>query len=123
MNLGEKIKALRKRRSLSQEELSSEIGINSNHLSRLERGKFQPSVDVLKRLSKTFDVSIDYLLSDDEETQPEINIENKTLTERVRLIVTLDPDDQLAIERVIDSMLTKQRMKKLLGETELSHVS
>jgi transcriptional regulator with XRE-family HTH domain len=115
MTLGEKIRKLRKQKKLSQEALANEAGINSNHLSRLERGVFQPSIEVLKKLALTLEVNVDSLLSDEDEDRPEVSIQNKELSERIRLIDQLDPEDQQAIMRVIDSMLTKHRMQKLLS--------
>lgn len=90
------------------------MGISSNHLSRLERGVFQPSMEVVKRLVSGFDVHVDALLSEEDDTTPSVTIQNRELTERVRMIVQLEPEDQQAIMRVIDSMLTKHRMQKLL---------
>ncbi|HNC44171.1 MAG TPA: helix-turn-helix transcriptional regulator [Acidobacteriota bacterium] len=116
MSLSEKIKKLRKGMKLSQERLAELAGINANHLSRLERGLFQPSADVLKRLAQVLNISADYLLSERDEVQtPEVKIENKTLAERLELIERLDPTDQQVIIRVIDSMLTQQRMRELLA--------
>jgi transcriptional regulator with XRE-family HTH domain len=116
VKLSEKIRKLRKGKKLSQVELAAQAGINSNHLSRLERGIFQPSSDVLKRLAQALDVSVDHLLSDEDMEATEVRIENRSLTERVKLIEQLQPDDQEAVMRVIDSMLTKERMRRLLDE-------
>jgi hypothetical protein len=55
-----------------------------------------------------------FLLNGDDATSPEVQIQNKSLIERIRLIETLDEADQQALIQVIDSMLTKQRMKQLL---------
>ena len=115
MVLGEKIKTLRKRQGLSQEELSERVEINATHLSRLETGKYQPSIDVLKRLADALEVSTDYLLSPDDEEPAEVHIANRPLAERIRLIDSLDEADQQALVQVIDSMLTKHRMRELLG--------
>jgi transcriptional regulator with XRE-family HTH domain len=114
VTLGEKIKALRKRKKLSQGELATVAEINANHLSRLERGMFQPSVDVLRRLAATLEVTVDYLLSEEDGDTTEVHLANKTLAEQLRLIAQLDPDDQAALVRIIDSMLTKHRMHQLL---------
>lgn len=114
MELGAKIKKLRKSKKLTQSELADKVGISSNHLSRLERGVFQPSIDVVKRLASELDVHVDALLSEEDDTAPAVTIKNRELTERVRMIDQLEPEDQQAIMRVIDSMLTKHRMQKLL---------
>ncbi len=116
VSLGEKIKRLRKGKRLSQVELAEQVEINSNHLSRLERGVFRPSAEVLRRLAGALDASVDYLLSEEDQEAPDVRIENKPLAERVKLIEQLEAGDQEALMRVIDSMLTKQRMRRLLEE-------
>jgi len=60
MTLGQKIRKLRKTRGLSQVELAQEVGMNSSHLSRIERGTVQPSTELLKRLARALDASADY---------------------------------------------------------------
>jgi transcriptional regulator with XRE-family HTH domain len=114
--LGGKIKKLRKQRKLSQEDVAAKAGINPTHLSRLENDRYQPSIDVVKKLAEMFEVSVDYLLSDDDGEAGEVQIRNKPLAERIRLIDSLDDADQQALIQVIDSMLTKQRMRQVLEE-------
>jgi hypothetical protein len=65
-------------------------------------------------LALTLEVNVDSLLSNDDEDRPDVSIQNKELSEMIRLIDQLEPEDQQAIMRVIDSMLTKRRMQKLL---------
>lgn len=114
MELRKKIRMLRKKKGLSQGELAVAIDMNPSHISRLETGKYQPSVDALQRLATALDVTPDFLLNGDDSSSPEVQIQNKSLIERIRLIETLDKADQQALIQVIDSMLTKQRMKQLL---------
>lgn len=114
MELRQKIRMLRKKKGLSQGELAAAIDMNPSHISRLETGKYQPSVDALQRLATALDVTPDFLLNGDDANSPEVQIQNKSLIERIRLIETLDEADQQALIQVIDSMLTKQRMKQLL---------
>ena len=116
MSLGDKIKQLRKKRGLSQTELAEKIGIASAHLSRLETGKFQPSIDVLKKLSETLQVSADYLLSAQELPSLELKLEDQSLAERIRLLNSLDGKDKETIIHLIDAILTKKKMLNLLME-------
>ena len=115
VELSQRIRFLRKKKGLNQGELAEKVGINPSHLSRLENGKYQPSVDALQKIAEALEVSVDFLLSDDDSGELEVKIENKSLSERLRLIDTLDEADQQALIQVIDSMLTKQRMKQLLA--------
>lgn len=114
MKLADKIKKIRKEKKISQAELAEIAGINPNHLSRLETDKFSPTIPVLKKMANALEVSIDYLLDEETEDIPDVKIENKSLLDKVRLIDTLDEEDQQAITRIIDSMLTKQKMRTLL---------
>jgi len=114
MKLYEKIKKLRKEKGLSQNELSEKISIHTTHFSRLERGKFQPSIDVIKKLSEVFAVTTDYLLFDEMDEVEKIDIKDKSLFEKVKMIDNLDEEDRITVLNVIQSMLTKKRMWDVL---------
>lgn len=64
---GEKIRALRLEKGLTQTQLADKIGLVKGSISAYEQGKKYPSVEVLIKLCSVFDVSSDYLigLSDD----------------------------------------------------------
>jgi len=62
MELGNKIKNIRYNNNISQEELAKMLGINRNHLSRIETNKSVPSAEILAKLATCFNVSIDTLL-------------------------------------------------------------
>lgn len=52
-------------RGLSQTELAERVGVRSASISGYESGKASPSVDVLIKLAKALNVSLDYLCSID----------------------------------------------------------
>ena len=62
MKLGEKIQLLRKNHNMSQENLAQVLKINRNCLSRIETGKSEPSISVIKGLTKIFNIDIVSLL-------------------------------------------------------------
>jgi transcriptional regulator with XRE-family HTH domain len=49
--VGENVRRLRKERELTQEKLAMEVGIDLTYLGGIERGRRNPSVDVLGRLA------------------------------------------------------------------------
>ena len=53
--LGARIKELRKAKGLSQEELAEKIGVEPQHMSRLEIGKSYPSLDRLEKIAIALD--------------------------------------------------------------------
>jgi transcriptional regulator with XRE-family HTH domain len=113
MILHNKIKKLRKEKGLTQQELADEIGLHITHLSRIENGHLTPSLDVFKKLAAIYDVSTDFLLNEAEENY-DVKIRDKTLAEKIRLIDNLEEDDRKALVQIINTMLTKQKMRELL---------
>lgn len=67
MKLNEKIFQCRKRSGLSQEELADRVGVSRQAVSKWELGTALPELDKLKLLAKTFGVSTDWLLDDEQE--------------------------------------------------------
>lgn len=66
MKVGENIRKLRDLRGLSQEVLSSEVGISQKQLSRIENGHVSPTLDILIKVSETIGVKLSELLNFDE---------------------------------------------------------
>jgi transcriptional regulator with XRE-family HTH domain len=117
MKLYEKIKSLRTQKDLSQAELAEKIGLSHGHITRIETGKFNPSTEVLKKIAELFDVSADFLLDDSADNEYDIEVKNKPLAERIKLISSLDDKQQDAIITIIDSMVKEKKMKEVLTQT------
>lgn len=56
--LGLAIKEARERRSLTQEVVAGILGVEARHVSHIESGSRQPSVQVLYKLVRYFDIPI-----------------------------------------------------------------
>ncbi len=65
MTLSEKILYCRKRCSLSQEALAEKIGVSRQAISKWETGEAAPELSKLALLAKTFGVTADWLISED----------------------------------------------------------
>ena len=68
MTFGEKLLKLRKENGLSQEELAVHISATRQAISRWENGSSLPETEKVVQLSRFFDVSIEYLLNDEYES-------------------------------------------------------
>ena len=64
--IGERIKAARKVKGLSQEDLGDLLGVSFQAVSSWETGKFIPDSDHLAALAKALDLSLDALFVDEE---------------------------------------------------------
>jgi transcriptional regulator with XRE-family HTH domain len=77
--LNEALRLIRAYHDMSQTQLCSELGISNSHLSEIESGKKQPSMDLLDKYGKRFDIPVSSLLFFSE------NLDNKKITDRVRI--------------------------------------
>jgi len=62
MNMGERLRELRLRRKISQEEVARHIGITRSAYSHYEINNRQPVYETLIKLAAFFDVSLDYII-------------------------------------------------------------
>ena len=66
MDFGEKLKALRTERGLTQEQLAAKLYVSRTAVSKWETGGGSPNLDSLQAVARLFDVSVDDLLSTDD---------------------------------------------------------
>ena len=82
MTLGEKIQLARKKKGMSQEDLANMLNVSRQAVQKWESGITQPEVSNLVQISNMFDVSLDYLLKDIEETDSILEKEEKIVVEQ-----------------------------------------
>lgn len=62
--VGKKLKAIRLKNDMTIQNLASKSNVSSNMISRIERGLTIPSVEILMKLSRVFDKSINYFVEE-----------------------------------------------------------
>ena len=68
MTFGEKFKAEREKRKLTQQEVADALGINRRMITRYENGiSFPRTKDAYRKIAEYFKVDVNYLLTEDEE--------------------------------------------------------
>lgn len=72
MNLGNEIHKLRKKHSLSQEQLAEKVGVARQTISKWELGETSPDIKQAQMLSQIFNVGLDEMLGND--TKESVNI-------------------------------------------------
>ena len=61
-SFSDRLKELRKQKSLSQKALGEFVGLSERGIQNYELGNNKPTSDILIKLADYFDVSVDYLL-------------------------------------------------------------
>ncbi len=90
--LGARIKAVRKERGWSQEQLAERVGISTQYVSNIERGKENPTLDLLLRLAQALKVSPAEIF--DLEAR---GLDRKTLQAEIRKVIETQDIERLRI--------------------------
>ena len=117
MTFGEKLKEARKEAGLSQEQLAQKLSVSRSAVAKWESDKGMPDVNNLKAMAQLLDVSVDYLLDEDEklsfnETKEAIDLELFEITGKCR-----DKKDAACYSRfsgadAIYPLIRRKRMSK-----------
>jgi len=120
MSVGENIKRIREQRSIRQQEIADLIGMHRSNYSKIESGQREISITALDKIAAYFDLSIDDIVHLGSDVPEEVRIEDKATSEQLRLIQELDPDDKSMVFKMIDSLLTKKKMKDFFQQ-QIAH--
>ena len=85
MTLGEKLRSLRLKEKKTLKDMSTELGISLNSVYRWESNMVFPRKPMLKILAERYNVTVDYLLSENTETSLIDDIERDLLASFRRL--------------------------------------
>lgn len=81
--IGSRIKSLRKENKMSQEELASKLGISRSYFSKIENGQRGLSIEIMQKLCKVFNISMDEFLKTIEEKDNYLEVETKKFSKKV----------------------------------------
>ena len=65
--LGEKIKAYRESKKMTQKDIAEILEVEPGTISKYESGMIEPNIESIKRLAETFGITIDELLKNEDE--------------------------------------------------------
>lgn len=71
MTLGQQVRALRRQRRLTQEQLAELAGVSLQHIGEIERGQGNPTLNSLVKLSDALDISLSELFENSEQYKSE----------------------------------------------------
>ena len=118
MTFGEKLKEARLKAGYSQEELSQRLSVSRSAVAKWETDKGMPDVANLKALAGLLDVSVDYLLDDENTLDLTVIREPVDLTGEKGLIKKAKAKDALVREKFSDYTGYPLSATKKLSKTE-----
>ncbi len=110
MTIGERIKKLRQFKHWNQKDLGEKSGINWTNITRYETDKIKPSIRVLKKFAEAFEIPVDKLLYDEEETKPELFFQDKELLKQFIEVEKMSEEDRTVIKKLIQAMIVKNQV-------------
>jgi transcriptional regulator with XRE-family HTH domain len=110
MNLGDTLKKVREAKGLSQKELAGLLDMPQPQYSRIESGKTDPSFTTISKIANALNISLSELFRADE-IFDDVNTYDKTLIEKLQNLDSLNEDEKKSIYTLIDSLITKKKLK------------
>ncbi len=88
MTLGQKLKEIRKRFGMSQEQLAEILNVSRQAITKWENDGGLPDISNLQEIAKTFGITVDYLL-DDENQLPALSLRKELDKEKYKNKITM----------------------------------
>lgn len=100
-----RLKELRKERGLTQKEIANMLSITQMSYSYYERGLREPEIALLIKLSEIFNVSVDYLIENENERLEKLTEDERRVMNKYR---KLNRINKAKTEERIDIFLEQQ---------------
>ena len=107
MSIQQRLITLRKERDLTQQEMADAIGVHVNQIRRYEAGATQPSLEALKKIAVAMSITIDSLVFDEEERDPD-----EQLKLQFEAISHLSANEKQIVKELLDGMIIKYQTRR-----------
>ena len=120
MTLSEKLKDLRKRACMTQDDIAEVLEMNRTSFSKYENGASTPPLAVLRKLAKIYSVPLEYLIHDEqpfyvlnESTEEDVEREK---SDTVSNFAQLSPEERKLIMKM--RLLSDVKKKEIIHSIE-----
>ena len=110
MNIADNLRRLRRERNITLQQMADLVGLHLNQIRRYEMGETQPSLEGLKKIALTLNLSTDALIFDDSERGPD-----ETLRMQFEALRQFDNDERRVVEGVLESLINNHQAKRLFA--------
>jgi transcriptional regulator with XRE-family HTH domain len=107
MDFPQRLAALRKERSLTQDQLAERVGVHVSQIRRYEAATSTPTLDALRKLAIALSVSADTLVFDKDERGPD-----EDLRLQFEATARLTDDEKRVLKTVIEGILLTHEAKR-----------
>jgi transcriptional regulator with XRE-family HTH domain len=107
MSFGERLAALRKEHSLTQQALAEAATCHVTMIRRYEANEVQPTLDVIRRLAIALSVSADTLVFEHDERQPP-----EDLRLQFEAMGRFDPEEKRVVKALLEGLILKHEAER-----------
>jgi len=115
MDIGNKIKKVREVKGLSQKQVALSLNMDQSQYSKIEKGKTDPTCSTLEKIANALGVELSDIFTSDEIFK-DVNSADKTILEKLRLLEMLDSKERESVYNIIDSLISKKKLKDALSD-------
>lgn len=114
MTLGQKLRALRAEKGLSQAALEEISGVNSKLLSKYENERIVPTADTLRKIAQALQISADYLIFENAPKNGISQISDLELFEKFQEVERMPVENRTMIKNMIDALIIKSKVESVI---------
>jgi transcriptional regulator with XRE-family HTH domain len=111
LNIGSKISVLRKEKGWSQSDLAEKIEASREIIGKYERNENLPSIEMVTKMAKAFQVTVDFLIGVGENASYD-----KETVNRINDIQKMDTETKNILFNVIDTYIQNFKTKKAFAK-------
>lgn len=113
-DFSKRIKELRSAKNFSQEAFAQKIGVHVTHLSRYERGKSVPSLEVAEKIASTLEVSLDEMVYGKQNEKAKTHIADNELLSLFNKTQQLSDDQKKTVMDLLSAFILKANLRQEL---------
>jgi transcriptional regulator with XRE-family HTH domain len=107
MSIAKRLSDIRKKKGLTQQALADAIGLHVTQVKRYESGNSKPSLEAIKKISKTLRVTTDFLVFEEDELAPDAN-----LALQFQAITAMPSKEKQVIQELLEGMIIKYEAER-----------
>lgn len=108
-----KLKRLRLEKGWTQGQVSKRLGVDSQRVSKYERGVLSPTTETIIKIANLYNISLDYLIRDGQ-NGPTPSFQNQKLMDRIEKIANLSEENQNVLMAVMDAFIRQSKLEEIM---------
>lgn len=114
-DIGQRVRALRQQRQMTQMELSERLDMTQSNLSAIERGARGVTVHQVVRVAKVLEASTDEILIGENVPTPRKSLRHRRLLQRLQQVEHLPDSDRRVILQLLEGLLRHHQERRARG--------